>query len=296
MECKKCNKVHVGSFGSGIFCSKSCANSRNQTSPEMREKRREIGKRINKKEWIKIFSKKEFVKNCIKCGTEFTVLRSEKNNFKIPKKERICCYSTKCVNGHILSEASKEKIRKKLKKEEIVLTKICKICKNLFSTTNRKSKKFCSPVCHGKYSARVVKKEKSYDSEKRSIAARKAYADGKNYVAGGTTKWLNYKSIKVQGTYELRTCFILDSWKEKGLIIDWQYTNDRFPYIDIEGKYRTYILDFKVFNLDDSFYYIETKGFERENDKLKWKAVRDLGIKLLVWFNEDIKKEEKMEM
>ena len=39
MKCKHCNKEHNGSFGSGKFCNKSCANSRIQTK-EMNKKRR----------------------------------------------------------------------------------------------------------------------------------------------------------------------------------------------------------------------------------------------------------------
>jgi hypothetical protein len=39
MKCKnkKCNKEHDGSFGSGVYCSKSCANSRIRTD-EVRKK------------------------------------------------------------------------------------------------------------------------------------------------------------------------------------------------------------------------------------------------------------------
>jgi hypothetical protein len=32
MKCKKCGKEHDGSFGSGVFCSRSCANSREQSA------------------------------------------------------------------------------------------------------------------------------------------------------------------------------------------------------------------------------------------------------------------------
>jgi hypothetical protein len=63
--------------------------------------------------------------------------------------------------------------------------------------------------------------------------------------------------------------------------------------VDIKGKTRNYLLDFKVLDKDGSFYYIETKGFKRENDELKWTQTRRIGHKLLVWFNEDIIKEEE---
>lgn len=38
MKCEKCGKEHDGSFGSGRFCSRSCANSRVQTE-EIRKKK-----------------------------------------------------------------------------------------------------------------------------------------------------------------------------------------------------------------------------------------------------------------
>jgi hypothetical protein len=48
-------------------------------------------------------------------------------------------------------------------------------------------------------------------------------------------------------------------------------------------------MDFKVFD-DEGFYYLETKGRVVENDYLKWESVRNLGHRLIVWFEEDIKK------
>ena len=47
MKCKKCNKEHDGSFGSGKYCSKSCANSRVRTD----EVKKKISEGILKSEW-----------------------------------------------------------------------------------------------------------------------------------------------------------------------------------------------------------------------------------------------------
>ena len=38
MKCKKCNKDHDGTFGSGMFCSRGCANSRGPRTKEVKEK------------------------------------------------------------------------------------------------------------------------------------------------------------------------------------------------------------------------------------------------------------------
>lgn len=47
MKCIKCNKEHDGSFGSGKYCSRACANSRVRTD-EVKEK---ISKSVLKSEW-----------------------------------------------------------------------------------------------------------------------------------------------------------------------------------------------------------------------------------------------------
>lgn len=47
-------------------------------------------------------------------------------------------------------------------------------------------------------------------------------------------------------------------------------------------------MDFKVFRNDGTWYYLEVKGFERPNDKLKWQSVKDNGYELEIWFEKDI--------
>jgi hypothetical protein len=83
---------------------------------------------------------------------------------------------------------------------------------------------------------------------------------------------------------------VFDSWLVAGKIKYWEYTNDRFSYLDETGTERTYFPDFKIINLDGSFYYLETKGFEKVRDSFKWNSLRDRGISLEVWFKDDIVK------
>lgn len=161
----------------------------------------------------------------------------------------------------------------------------CNVCGKEFVELKYKLKwnnktKTCSKECRNKM---------------QSIIVSNQYKNGKK-VYGGTTKWLNYKNIRVQGSYEYRTCVILDKWLEVGKIKNWEYTKDRFEYIGIDTKKHNYLMDFKVWNNDDSFYYLEVKGFQKPNDELKWKAVKDKGFNLKVWFNNDIKQEEKILM
>lgn len=129
-------------------------------------------------------------------------------------------------------------------------------------------------------------------SEDWSRIHKRAYKKGTNYVAGGTTKWFKYRDIKVQGSYELRVCKILDHWKEIGKIKDWYYSKDRIKYKGIDNKSHTYLIDFTIIPNEGEIYFIETKGRKTDNDELKWKAIRDLGFKLEVWFDKEIKEQE----
>lgn len=161
----------------------------------------------------------------------------------------------------------------------------CVIC-NGPKPWEQRHHKTCGPACASKTHSDPTKRGKI--SETR----RKRFADGSLAVTGGNTRWLDYNGIRVQGTYELRMCHILDRWKTTGKITDWEYTKDRIPYINHLGKKATYLLDFKVRRNDSTEYYIETKGFERANDQLKWAATRDAGFELEVWFKENIEREE----
>lgn len=105
------------------------------------------------------------------------------------------------------------------------------------------------------------------------------------------TKWYQYKDIKVQGSFEIRTCIILDKLKEIQQIYDWEYTKDRITYIGEDGKLHTYILDFKVFKDSMNFYYLETKGYLTNKDLIKWEQTRKI-YRLDVWFYKDIVKKE----
>lgn len=203
---------------------------------------------------------------------------------------RFC--SDKCAKSFSTKNKRKEineKISKTLTKEPYI--RICKGCKEEFKT-KKKHQIYCSSDCVNLYvnTGRTPSEE---TRKKLSLATKKSYKEGKQ-VYGGTSKWYDYKNIRVQGTYELRTCKILDKWKEQGKIKDWEYTNDRVQYIGVDEKKHTYLLDFKVFENNNSFYYLETKGWEDDNDKLKWKAVENNGDKLKVWFNKDISEYEKI--
>ena len=230
---------------------------------------------------------------CEKCKIEFTL--KEKKIFSGSGK--FC--SRSCANGRKLSDETKQKIRSKLKGKPTykepwnknciiknscnVFFFICKHCKNAHCS-KYKNRKYCSGHCqsYGSISNPI----------KISQIRKNAYINGKK-VGGGTTKWYEYTNIegitfKVQGSYELRVCYLLDKWKSINKILNWEYTNDRIKYIGVDKEYHWYLLDFKVIESNEKFYYIETKGVKTEKDDLKWQAAREQNIDLRIWFLNDI--------
>ena len=288
------------------YCNVSCQNKHLQKGKKRTEEQLKKQKQTIKNRW------KIFMVNCFKCNKEIQISEYNTNE---PKKEKYYC-SRSCANSHIRTEESKKKTSDSIKnlikigkapgfiknqmnyqpKEHKIYTKQCLLCNKEFDTTNIKQQ-FCSVLCARKNNMHIMSLKYQQKIKNNpdwwSQFQKNLYASGKQYVAGGTTKWYNYKDIKVQGTYELRTCFILDKWKEEGKIKGWEYTNDRIEYIGLDNEKHSYLLDFKVFENNSSFYYIETKGYKKDNDELKWKATIDKGYKLKIWFEQDIIKKEK---
>jgi hypothetical protein len=251
--------------------------------------------------------KKEIVlKRCKQCGKDFEVIR---HNGYEQKKEKKCC-SVSCArkfaslfNKEDRCKKTSDTIKKKIENGEsvgfvksnsklAVLRKFnCKYCNKEIETKNS-NKQFCSGSCVTKYSWEAGKFNHINRSELATKSNIKAYKNGRK-VSGGNTKWIPYKNIKVQGTYELRTCIILDKLKELDLIKDWSYTNDRIIYEHKDKSLHTYLLDFKVIKNNDKIQYIETKGYEQEKDFYKWKSARASGLVLKIWKLQRIQKIEK---
>jgi hypothetical protein len=81
MKCKRCNSEHDGSFGSGKFCSRACANSRDHSdntrqkiseSAKMSEKVRQANIERNKKRWSNNEPVSLENRRCPICKTGFT--------------------------------------------------------------------------------------------------------------------------------------------------------------------------------------------------------------------------------
>lgn len=246
-------------------------------------------------------------KTCPSCNKKFETQDGLKHEKKF-------CNKTCSNKKRILSENTKEKIRNSiLKRMKDGIHKIpIKNSKEFYTGTYKNEKKYyfnkcnfclkefkidskhknqicCSKSCSSKLSWIKGK----YKNSKFSEVQKKAYENGNQKIGGGKVKWFKYKNIKVQGTYELRTCIILDKLKEHNKIYNWEYTRDRVKYFGADGKHHNYLIDFKVWeNNPNEFYYLETKGLATEKDQLKWSATREKGYNLHVWFLNDIKKNE----
>jgi hypothetical protein len=196
---------------------------------------------------------------------------------------RFC--SAKCSRGFSTKEKRQQinqKVSEKLRNPEIELE--CKYCLVKFKRPfKRRNQEYCSQRCSSKF-----KGWGNHSSVKWSEIHKKAYANGRNRVAGGTTKWFSYCDIKVQGSYELKACQKLDILKNNSEIKNWFYSRDRFKYLDKYGIERTYIVDFTIICNDDTIKFIEVKGRETEVDYIKWNTVRGLGHSIDIWRKEDL--------
>jgi hypothetical protein len=118
--------------------------------------------------------------------------------------------------------------------------------------------------------------------EKIRNAINLRYSKGWENIAGRCKKYDYFSpiagQIKVDGTWELKTCAFLDNLK-----INWRRNTKRFFYFDENNKRRSYKPDFY---LVDENLYIEVKGFTTDLDRLKWSQFTE---KLEIWDSKVLK-------
>lgn len=222
---------------------------------------------------------------CLECGNNF--IRSK--NFK--RKRKFCSqscsgmYAQRFCNPQRVSEGLKRfylskagLIRREKQGEKTRKYKNCPQCLNKFYG----GKVYCSLKCM-KISTAI----------KISTTRKEMFLNGQLNVTGGNTKWLNYKNIRVQGSYEYRTCVILDKLKKLNLITDWNKSNFRIKYIGEDEAIHTYLMDFEIITKTNKKLYLEVKGYIKPNDILKWKTVKSQNYPLLIWMNNHLIQIEK---
>lgn len=92
LYCKKCGKPIDGSYGSGKFCSRSCANSRIK-SIESRSKTAQSVRNFYLKRGVNSISYDGVVRKCQICGKDIPTTKSNLGYYKNIKT----CGSTKCL-------------------------------------------------------------------------------------------------------------------------------------------------------------------------------------------------------
>lgn len=169
-----------------------------------------------------------------------------------------------------------------------ILVKTCKNCGEKFKTKNKKVNS-CSKSCSSQLTWKGIRENIDEYKKLKSEMLKEQYKNGRKVYGGNNhVPWYDYKrhdniQLKVQGTYELRTCKILDEWLMQGKIKNWEYTNDRYEYIGEDNEPHTYLIDFKVYNHDNTFYYVEVKGRIKTIDNIKWSSVKERGYKIEIW-------------
>lgn len=169
----------------------------------------------------------------------------------------------------------------------------CKHCQKEFNKIKTKQI-FCSLKC-SRLSLGFSKKGVLLTEAQRqniSNGRKKAFEENKIKITGGTTKWIQYKSIKVQGSFEYRFCAVLDRLLSDGKIKSWSYSTERVKYIGLDKKDHVYIIDFTVERLDGTKYFVEVKGFLRPNDLHKINCAIQSGRELYIAFDKQIKEQE----
>lgn len=288
-NCKYCNKQWSTNWsrnGHQVHC---------PLNPKTKEMELKI-KQSNKGKSFKPISKRWVEKTCPKCNKVYNVYVTKESEL-LGRYKKFC--SPKCSNSRQHSQQVKNRISVGVKQSKVQTIYNCQLCNCQIVGNNISPKRYCNNCINHRNIIVLERKicqicNAQFQTSNTlrvlctSCTNKKAYSSGKNYVCGGTTKWIQVETsngiIKVQGSYQQRMCNVLDRMKEIGDIQDWQYTNDRIPYIGVDGDQHSYLLDFKVYHNDQSIRYIETKGRVQENDYCKWNSTKQKGFNLQICF------------
>lgn len=192
--------------------------------------------RINKIAISLTIDRIKIIKNCLKCGTEFSQFKTER---EIESNKDIAVFCSKsCANSHTVSDKMKNDISKSLsgreyperQKREI---RQCVICGINFKCVPSSTKRTCSNKdCSSKWiSIQVTGKTGGWRPKKSFV----------------------YNGIKLDSSWEVELAKRLDF-----LDIKWESSGKRyFSYQDMHGKIRKYYPDFYLIDYD---LYLECKG------------------------------------
>jgi hypothetical protein len=177
--------------------------------------------------------------------------------------------TSKIVNGEKvgfckIKDSAKIILPKTKKEKPLIIYSTCEKCNSPVYKIGRRT---CSRECLKQLRSEIVR---------NSNFSKGGYREGSGR---GKKTWYNSPiagRIYLQSTWELKYAEYLDS---QG--INWKRNTKRFTYLN-ENIEHYYVPDFYLIDSDE---YIEVKGWERPDDKLKWKAFPH---SLKVLFREDL--------
>ena len=240
----------------GLFCSKKCESESKKTGDNLK---------------------------CEICGKEFYRIKSELNIYN-----NFCshsCSATYNNTGRVLSDYTKEKIRKKL---ETNYDKKCPHCQKSF-TTHKKDKIFCDKNCWKNYNLskekiKYVRHKRNWTKPKKDkplIENRGGYRE-----KGGRCKQIEYINIHKEKMMLNREEIIVAEHLDK-LKLKWNRNKKGFNYLDLDNKYRKFYPDFYI---EDYDFYVEYKGWVIEKMTHKMiNAIDNNDIKLLIIYTNNKK-------
>ena len=190
---------------------------------------------------------------CSNCGKIFYRSKGD-----IVSVNNFCSHSCSAIynnKGRIMSDETKNKIRKKLKKS---YNKICPCCNKEF-ITSRKDKIFCDKNCWKNYNK--LKKKNDYIKPKRKNYYIKKDSDIENRGGyrekGGRCKQYEYINIYNEKMMLNKEEIIVAEYLDK-LKLKWNRNKKGFKYFDLDNKIKKFYPDFYIKNYN---FYIEYKGF-----------------------------------
>jgi hypothetical protein len=96
----------------------------------------------------------------------------------------------------------------------------------------------------------------------------------KKYTAQQSWREIDGKKIFFRSNWEFKFALYLQMLKEHKAIQDWEHEPQTFWFNEIKRGVRSYLPDFKVFNLDGSHYWVEVKGYMDARSKTKIRRFR----------------------
>lgn len=260
MICERCGKEHDGTFGSGRFCSKHCANSRKQ-SQKTKDK---IKKSLEKHKKPKL---------CKFCGNEI----NNGNHELCKKHQSIKWYKNLIPFGFDYSKIGTSEFFNEYEKAINVL--VFEYVNNHLSPKDIYDKYNCYNYINHSETILWTLKQLGIHTRGWSESTKNAILQGKNslnhsymYNCEWHTTW-NNKEVYLRSSYELDYAKELDELK-----IDYEVESLRIKYFDTQrNEYRCAIPDFYI---PETNTIIEIKSewtLDIQNMKDKFKAYKEFG-------------------